>query len=150
MDKDISRANLVRHNIYYEANVYRTNHANTQSPTQALPDHVNAVRNGLLCMENILPEDCDATLRDELAKHGSVNIGPDWCLHPEESAFTRGKHHERMLQQSPFHDNLRFCEQVAERANEIQEDSEDEWTFFWRSRIFRLFDDEARAHSGFM
>jgi hypothetical protein len=150
MDRDISRESLVRHNIHYEANVYRANHANTKSPTHALPDHVKAVRDGLLCMEKILPEDCDATLREELAKHGSVNVGPDWCLHPEKSAFTRGKHHERMLQQSSFHDNLRFCEQVAERAKEILEDSEDEWTFFWRSRIFELFDDEARTHPGFM
>ncbi|KAF2011528.1 hypothetical protein BU24DRAFT_495696, partial [Aaosphaeria arxii CBS 175.79] len=149
MDKDISRDNLMRHGIYYEPNVYQGNHENTQSATHSLPDHVDAVRDGLLCMEKILPEDCDATLREELAEFGSVDIGPDWCLHPPCAALVRGKHHERMLQQSASHDNLRFCERIAERAQEILMDSESEWTFFWRSEIFKLFSDEAREHPNF-
>jgi hypothetical protein len=148
MDNDISRDNLVRHKIYYESNVYQANHENTLSTAHALPDHVDVVRDGLLFMEKILPEDCHATLRGELAEHGSVNIGPDWCLHPQSSAFVRGRHHERVLQQSTSHDNLRSCEKVAERAQDILEDSEDEWTFFWRSEIFRLFSDEAREQYG--
>jgi hypothetical protein len=150
MDKDISRVNLIRHEIYYQPDVYHANPENIQPTIHALPDHIDAVRDGLLSMEKILPEDCDATLREEVTNRGSVDIGPDWCLHPQRSAFIRGKHHERVLQQSASHDNLRFCEQVAERAQEILEDSEDEWTFFWRSEIFRLFSDEAREQSGFM
>jgi hypothetical protein len=149
MDKDISRDTLVCHGIYFEPNVYQPNGTNTQPTAHTLPDHVDAVRDGLLCMKKILPEDCDATLREELVKHGSANIGPDWCLHPQGPALARGKHHERMLQQSPCHDNLKFCEDVAEAAQEIQDDSEAEWTFFWRRKVFTLFSDEVHAHSGF-
>jgi hypothetical protein len=149
MDRDISRDNLVRHTIYYEPSVYQGNHKNTQSTGYALPDHVDAVRDGLLFLEKILPEDCDATLHKELAKHGSVDNAPDWCLHPQPSAYVHGKYHERLQQQSTSHDNLRFCENVAECAQEILEDSEDEWTFFWRSKIFKLPSDVAREQSGF-
>lgn len=149
MDRDISRDNLIRHKIYYEPNVYRGNHKNTQSVAYALPDHVDAVRDGLLFLEKILPGDCDATLRDELVEYGGADMGPDWCLNPQPSAYVRGKHHERILQQSVSHDNLRVCEQVAECAQEILEDSEDEWTFFWRSNIFKMPSDELREQSGF-
>lgn len=149
MDKDISRDNLVRHDIHYEPNVYQANHENTQSTAHALPDHIDAVRDGLLFMDKILPEDCAETLRKELAEHGSVNIGPNWCLHPQSSAFIRVKHHERVLQQSASHDNLRFCEKVVERVQEILEDSEPEWSLFWRTEIFTLFSKEAREQPGF-
>ena len=76
MDRNISRDNLARHGIHYDANVYRANDANIPSTAQALPDHIDAVREGLLSMQKILPDDCDATLRKERVEYGSVQIGP--------------------------------------------------------------------------
>jgi hypothetical protein len=149
MEKDIGRANLERHKIFYDPNVYQGNDANSEPTANSLPDHVDAVRAGLLFMQKIVPEDWSVTLRDELARHRSAAIGPDWCLYPQESAFTRCKHLERMRQQSPLDDNLTFCEDVVEGAKEMKDNSEDEWTFFWRCKFFRLFSDEVRAHSGF-
>jgi hypothetical protein len=149
MDKDISRDTLLRHAIYYDSNVYQASHGKKRSVSYALPDHVDAVRDGLLFIEKVLPEDCEATLRDELVELGNTDIGPDWCLRPQRSAFISGQHHERMLQQSPSHDNLKLCEKIAKRAQEIMEDLEPEWTFFWRDKIFRNFSDEASEQSGF-
>lgn len=57
MDRDISRDNLIRHKVYYERSVYQGNHESTQSAAYALPDHVDAVRDGLLFLKNILPGD---------------------------------------------------------------------------------------------
>jgi len=146
MEKDISKINLTRHSIYYDPKVHQGNDANPQSTADSLPDHVDAVRAGLLCMQKIIPEDCwDATLQKELSQYGSADIGPEWCLHPPESA----KHHGRLRQQSPLRDNLEFCKSVVEVADRIQDDSEDEWTLFWRTKIFRLFSDDRLLDSGF-
>jgi hypothetical protein len=144
MEKDISTTNLMRHSIHYDPKVHQGNDANSQSMANSLPDHVDAVRAGLLFMQKIIPENWDATLRKELAQHGTADIGPEWCLHPPESA----KHHGRWHQQSPLRDNLSFCESVVGDADRIQDDSEDEWTLFWRTKIFRLFNDERRVDSG--
>lgn len=149
MDRDISRSNLVRHEIYFEPNVYQANHENTQTSVDALPDHVDAVRDGLLLMEGILPEDCETFVHKDSAKNGSVSIGPEWCLRPHGSAFVYGKHHERVLQQSAFHDNFKLCEQISEDTRGILDDSEEEWNLFWRTAIFTRFSDEARKQSGF-
>ena len=145
MEKDISRTNLIRHSIHYDPKVHQGNDANSQSTADSLPDHVDAVRAGLLFMQKIIPEDEDETLRKEMSQYGSADIGPEWCLHPPESA----KHHGRWRQKSPLRDNLRFCESITEGVEDILDDSEDEWTLFWRTKIFRLFSDERRADSGF-
>lgn len=149
MNKSISRKNLKRHKIYYEPSVYESSHRKTQSVAYTLPDHVDALRDGLLSLEKILPKDCDAILREELVEHGDADIGPDWCLDPQPHAFITLGYFERLQQNSASHDNLRLCEQLSRRAQEIHEDSEPEWTLFWRSKIFTLFSDEAREQSGF-
>jgi len=145
MEKDISRTNLKLHSIHYDPEVHQGNDANSQSTDDSLPDHVEAVRAGLLFMQKIIPEDEDATLRKELSQYGSADIGPEWCLHPPESA----KRHGRLRQQSPLRDNFEFCKSVVEDADRIQDDSEDEWTLFWRTKIFRLSSDDRLLDSGF-
>jgi len=146
MEKAISRTNLESHSIYYDPNVHQGNDANSQSTDDSLPDHVDAVRAGLLFMQKIVPEHYwDATLQKEPSKYGSADIGPEWCLHPPESAM----HHGRWRQQSLLRDNIRFCESITESVEDILDDSEDEWTLFWRTKIFRLFSDERREDSGF-
>ncbi|OAL43945.1 hypothetical protein IQ07DRAFT_260579 [Pyrenochaeta sp. DS3sAY3a] len=147
MDKDISRKNLRRHGIYYEPNVYQGNHENTGSTAHSLPDHVDAVRDGLLLMEKILPEDCNATLLEDFDEFGSADIGPDWCLRPPPAALVRGTHYERMRQESASHDNLKSCEKIVERAKNITTNSEAEWSHFWRRHMFKLFSDDAPEHS---
>jgi hypothetical protein len=148
MDTEISREDLQRHGIYFQPNVYQAKYADIPATSPNLPDHVDAVREGLLFMEKILPDDCESILRKELAEHENMNIGPDWCLHPPQSAFIHVKHHERVLHQSTSLKNLEECENISERAREMLEDSEDEWTFFWRSKMFKTFNDEAREQSG--
>lgn len=56
----------MRHEIYHQPVVYHASPENTQPTAHALLDHVDAVRDSLMFMEKLLPEDCDATLREGL------------------------------------------------------------------------------------
>jgi hypothetical protein len=132
MDRDLSRENLNRHGIYFDPNVYQAN----PDSTNALPDHVDAVRDGLLLMEKLLPEDCEELLREELAHHRSVNADSALCLDPPKSVFVRNRHHERQLQQSAAHDDLRYCEDISESTQRLLDESEEDWNLFWRTTIF--------------
>lgn len=154
MGRDISRADLSRadlrlHNIYYKPNVHQANHADTQKASRNLPDHVDAVREGLLFMEEMLPDDCKKVLEKEQVAYGDVYIGPRWCLCPPEKAFVHVKHHERIQGQSKSFETLKDCENIAESARKIAGDSAEEWMTFWKSKIFIPFSDEALQQSGF-
>ena len=50
---DISRLNLRLHGIHYEPEVYRVHDASQQ----ALLDHIDAVREGVLSFESTIPQE---------------------------------------------------------------------------------------------
>jgi hypothetical protein len=153
--KDISRFNLQLHGIYYEPEVYQVHDVFTQSTIPTLPDHVDAVREALLSFESTIPEVWEKDLREEFAEFGRTDIGPAWNLHPQSSAFIRGKHYERDLREhsadwKTAHENLLRFEKVAKRARGLLKDLETGWNLFWRSEIFTLYSDETRSQPGFM
>ncbi|KAF5844547.1 hypothetical protein GGP41_007569 [Bipolaris sorokiniana] len=149
MGRDISRADLRLHNIYYKPNVYQANYADTQNASRKFPEHVDAVREGLLFMEEMLPDDCKKVLEKEQVAYGDVCIGPRWCLCPPENAFVHVKHYERIQGQSKSFEILKDCENIAESARKIAGNSVEEWVMFWKSKIFIPFSDEALQQSGF-
>jgi hypothetical protein len=52
---DISRANLQLHRIYIRSDDYQIPENSTQPSPIALSDHIDAIREGLLEMRNIIP-----------------------------------------------------------------------------------------------
>lgn len=147
----IRRNDLISHNVHYEPNVYQVNQASAQQTAHVLPDHIETVRHGLLSLKNILPRDCQETLRKELARHGSEDIGPEWCLFPPQSAFVDNRHSEVLLQQSAAHSTLNDCEEVVRLAHNTLVEAEGGiggWEDFFKHNIFKLFRHEAREQSG--
>ena len=151
---DISRDNLLRLGIFFEPVVYEIHYVSTLPGKFIIPNHVVAIREGLLVMENIVPRGWENHLRNEFAQFGTPGIGPVQSHHPQSSAFLSEKQYELDLQQrskewETANETFKRWEKVAERARKLCEDPEAEWNFFWRSEIFMLFSEEARMQAGF-
>jgi hypothetical protein len=145
---DIRKRNLQMHNIWYTEDVF------TKSISQALPDHVDAIRESLLLFESIVPDEWQKDLRNELDSVGTADLGPAWTHHPPESAIIHMKHHQRAFQERSVehksaHNNLTSFQEISKRADRLLKDSESEWNFFWRRDMFMLFNDEAQKQPGF-
>lgn len=142
---DISRLNLERHDIYY--------HDGTGIDLP-LPHHINAVREGLLTMEDIVPGSWKWQLYEERIRYNEANMGSTWAQSPPESAFVQEeRHHLDRKKPSAKWEladmSLVGCHEIATMARSHLKDSEAEWNSFWRKHIFRLFSDEASKHPRF-
>ena len=153
---DISRTALRNCGIRYDENVYQVPHASSRSTSRSLPDHVDAVREALLSFESIIPEEWKQDLSQELDEFKDANnLGPAWAHKPQTTTFIHVQHNERAFQERSAehiiaHENLKWSHKTAKRARQLLEESEAEWSFFWRSEVFLLFSDEARKQSTFM
>jgi hypothetical protein len=151
--KDISRRALKRHDIRYEKTVYQDPSLSTHSTSRPLPDHVDAVREALLSFEDTIPAAWKRDLRKELTKCDDVATYPEWTQVPPKAAFVRRQHNERILHEASTehdkaHKNVQRSQQVAKRAKQMFAEAEPEWSHFWRSEVFLLFNVEAKEQSG--
>jgi hypothetical protein len=147
--RNITRYTLRCHDIHYEENVYQNPDLSTQSTSRLLPDHVDAVREALLSFESIIPVEWEKDLSEESTKFEDVATYP-----PQKAAFIRMQHNERAFQERSTehniaHKNMQRFQQVARRAQQLLEEPEPEWSYFWRSEIFLIFNNEAQKQSGF-
>jgi hypothetical protein len=151
---NINRLTLRCHDIQYEEDVYQAPDIFAQPTYRSLPDHVDAVREALLSFENTVPEEWKEDLHDELAKFKDADLGPTWTHYPQDVDFISLQHNERNFQERSeehitAHKNLKWFQEIAKRARQLFKEPEPEWSFFWRSEVFLLFNDEARKQSGF-
>ncbi|KAF2187554.1 hypothetical protein K469DRAFT_748837 [Zopfia rhizophila CBS 207.26] len=154
--KDITRKNLKLHSIYYDEKVYH----GYDEPAQrdgcyTLPDHVDAVREALLTFEGIVPQGgWEDHLHDEFMEYGSENIGPAWNLQPPTSAIVCQKKYQRDLRKpgaewQAAYDILEDYLKVAKVARASLAEAEGGWKHFWRSKMFRISNDEACIQPGY-
>lgn len=151
---NINRLTLRCHGIQYEADVYQVPDIFAQPTSSPLPDHVDAVREALLSFENTVPEEWKEDLQDELAKYKDGDLGPTWSHYPQDADFIPLRHNERKFQKRSAehvtaHNNMIRFQEIAKRAGQLLQEPEPEWSFFWRSEVFLLFNDEARKQSSF-
>jgi hypothetical protein len=142
---DISRLNLQCHDIYY--------HDGTEIDP-ALPEHIDAVREGLLTMKNIVAGCWEGHLHEERDEYDEADMGSSWTNSPPSSAFFHEERHNLDRQKhSTKYDSadkgLEPCLKVAKMARKRLEDSEAEWNLFWREYVFRPFSDEASKQPKF-
>ena len=145
--RDISRTNLLLHGISYEPNWDKDHDADEHSSSGMLPDHVEAVREGLLSFENIIPNTWKKDLLDEFASCAGQNLRESCTSLPRHSSFIHLKRHEeadgdysgvwRRANKNPKHDEI-----VAKKAQKQLEKAEPEWTLFFRRHVFTQSDDE--------
>lgn len=154
LNGNINRRTLRCHGIEYEEDVYQVPDISAQPPYPSLPDHVDAVREALLSFENTVPEEWKSYLQKEPAKYKDEDLGPTWCQYPQDADYIPLQHNELPFQQRSAehvtaHKNMNRSQEIAKRAGRLLEEPEPEWSLFWRSRVFLLFDDEAREQSSF-
>lgn len=142
---DISRLNLQCHDIYY--------HDGT-GIDPILPDHVDAVREGLLTMENIVVGSWERHLHEECNKYDEADMGSSWTSSPPRSAFVQEERHhldrgEHSAEWVLADTGLVGSHEVAKVARNRLRDSEAEWNLFWREHVFRAFSDEASKQPRF-
>lgn len=146
MKPTISRQNLESHGIYYSAEI--------KHPPVILPDHVDAVRKTLLFFKDIVPEGSwQNALAEEAKDYTSAGVVPD-AYRPPDSCLIPIKHYDAYVknENSQWHaanQNLIRCEKVAQKARNLNVDSEDGWTNFWRKNTFTDVDEDARNQPGF-
>jgi hypothetical protein len=151
---DIGRENLLLHGISYEPDVYQAHNVSAQPEQFTLPDHVDAVREGLLVMEDMMPREWEQHLRKESVQYGTPDTSPEWMQYPQSPAFLFEEEHEaqtspRSTEWTTVVKNAQRWERVAKRARDLLEFPEAEWSLFWRSDVFRLFNKEACTQQGF-
>jgi hypothetical protein len=145
--KSISQPNLNHHNIFYDADVFR--------PPCILPGHVDAVREALLCFDNIVPggNGWKKTFQDEHTKHEPRNINLHSALPPDASFIPVAGYEEELNERSPqwriAYDNMKSCVEVAKSARKLEADMEDGWTNFWRSNTFTVVSETTKHQPGF-
>lgn len=147
---DISRTNLERHGIFYERRVYQVPNASGHSTSFALPDHIDAIREGLLSFHSSIPEEWKKDLNEEF---GGKDIDLAQTHRPPESAFITTMHHERDRSQRSADwrkadRNFKRFHNVAKHARDLHEHAEEEWNVFWRSEVFKRFRGEAHQQHG--
>lgn len=151
---DISRDNLERHNICFQPEDYQVPNGPIQSSPFGLPDHVDAVREGLLVMNGIIPKEWEGHLSQEFTEFGEDDLGLTRNHQPQQSAFIQEEQHQLDKQEhcpewQIADKNLKCCLKVAKRARSLLEDPEAEWSLFWRTDVFPLFDKEASTKPEF-
>ncbi|KAF2032460.1 hypothetical protein EK21DRAFT_87062 [Setomelanomma holmii] len=147
--KNISPWNLAQHGITYESDVYLVHDIPTSPNTRTLPGHIHAVGESLLSFEHIIPREWERDLRNESADFQHENLAPDWAKHPPTSAFVDRELFERETgEHSPewrvAHDDLKRCKSAAKEARRLNGNLEPEWSLFWRTQVFELFDNQLR------
>lgn len=148
---DISRLNLERYYIYYHDG---TGSDSTRPDPVSLPEHINAVRVGLLMMEDIIPGSWERHLREEHIQFNETNMGSTWTSQPPSSVFVQEERHyldrQKHSEKWDLADlNLVCCHEIAKLARNHLRDPEAEWNSFWRKHVFCLFSDEASKQPRF-
>ena len=149
---DISRDNLKRHGIFFHSDDYLHPNDHTQHSLLALPEYIEAVREGLLVMENFIPREWAGQLREEFTTFGTVDLG---LAEPHElppSAYIQEKRHhvdkrKHSAEWEMADQNLERCVNIAQCAQEQLKVPEAEWNLFWRTHVFKNFNEEARTKS---
>lgn len=146
---DISQRNLELHSIYFQPAEYQPHDNPTQPCTHALPDHIDAVREGLLVMDNIITQEWKRHVCQEFDEFIEANPDSPYTFQrPQTSNFIKEEPHhiDRQKHSLEWHiadGSLERCLGVAKRAIKLLEHPEAEWNFFWRVNVFELFNDEA-------
>jgi hypothetical protein len=146
---DIGRENLERHRIIYDEQTYLSDDSNA-TPEDRLPDHVDALREALLSLSSVIPDDWKETFDKELEHYGDAIIGLIEHLQPPESAyFTPPRYELRNPSQQSItaHENNEKCKKIAEAARNRAKEAEAGWTAFHRKHIFGDFDEEDHSRT---
>jgi hypothetical protein len=141
---DISRKNLQRHGIIYDEDTYSSDDPNT-TPEDRLPDHVDALREALVSLSSLIPDDWKELFDDEHEHYDNTIEGRIEHLQPPESAyFTPRRYEFRNPSQESMtaHANNKKCKEIAEKARKGAKEAETGWTHFHRKHIFRDFDED--------
>ena len=146
---DISRENLQRHGIIYDENTYLSDDPNA-TPEDRLPNHVDALREALLSLSSLIPDDWKELFDDE-HEHYDNTLG-EWVEHlqpPESAYFTPRRYELRNPSQESMtaHANNEKCKLIAEKARKGAKEAEAGWSHFHRKHIFGDFDEDGRSRT---